>query len=139
MAEVDIFMKRYNHLEYNKKLKGLARKLRNESTPAETRLWTELLKAKKMKGHTFLRQRSVLNYIADFMCKELKLVIEVDGYTHQIDKRWKEDKKRQKELEDYGFTILRFSDEEIFKDIENVCRVIELWIDSHPPESCSSA
>ncbi len=132
-------MKKYKHSNYNKKLRGLARKLRNQSTPAEIRLWTELLKAKKMKGYTFLRQRPVLNYIADFMCKELKLIIEADGYTHQIDKRWKKDKERQKELEGYDFTILRFTDHEIFNDIENVRRAIELWIERHPPESCSSA
>ncbi|MDZ7719333.1 MAG: endonuclease domain-containing protein [Balneolaceae bacterium] len=125
--------KKFKHLGYNKELKEIARKLRKNSTPAEIRLWTKLLRAKKMKGYQFLRQRPVLNYIADFMCKELKLIIEVDGESHESENQWYKDKSRQKELEDYGFTILRFLDEEVFKDLKNVSRVIEQWIESHPP------
>lgn len=87
--------KKYNHLGYNKKLKPLARKLRNNSTPAEIRLWSEILQAKKMEGYSFLRQRPVLNFIADFVCKELKLIIEVDGSSHQGEQKWYKDKKRQ--------------------------------------------
>lgn len=125
--------KQFDHLAYNKKLKELARKLRKDSTPAEIRLWSELLRAGKMKGYTFLRQRPVLNYIADFMCKELKLIIEVDGYSHNFERQWYKDKSRQRELEEHGFTVLRFWDEEIFKDLENVSQIIEQWIESHPP------
>lgn len=86
--------KKFTHLEYNKELNEIARKLRKESTPAEIRLWTKLLHAKKMKGYQFLRQRPVLNYIADFMCKELKLIIEVDGESHESEDQWYKDKKR---------------------------------------------
>ncbi len=64
------------------------------------------------------------------MCKELKLIIEVDGESHESEKQWYKDKERQRELEDYGFTILRFLDDEIFNDLENVSRVIEQWIAS---------
>ena len=125
--------KRYDNLGYNKKLKELARSLRKNATKAEIRLWSELLRAGKMQGYTFLRQRPVLNYIADFMCKELKLIIEVDGFTHESDKQWYKDKDRQQELEDNGFTVLRFTDEEILNDLENVSRRLEHWIESHPP------
>jgi len=125
--------KYFDHLGYNKDLKEIARKLRNDSTPAEIRLWTKLLRSKQMKGYQFLRQRPVLNYIADFMCKELRLIIEVDGESHEHNQQWYKDEIRQKELEDYGFTILRFWDDEIFNDLENVSRVIEHWIDIHPP------
>jgi very-short-patch-repair endonuclease len=128
-----IMVKYFKHLGYNKDLKEIARKLRNDSTPAEIRLWTKLLRAKQMKGYQFLRQRPVLNYIADFMCKELRLIIEVDGESHEHEHQWFKDELRQKELEEYGFTILRFWDEEIFNDLENISRVIEHWIDSHPP------
>lgn len=69
---------------YNKNLKELARKLRKDSTKAEIRLWQELLQNKQMYGYAFLRQRPVMNFIADFMCKELMLIIEVDGYTHHF-------------------------------------------------------
>lgn len=105
--------KQFDHLGYNKVLKELARNLRKNSTKAEIRLWSEVLRAGKMKGYPFLRQRPVLNYIADFMCKELKLIIEVDGATHNDEEQWYKDRERQKELEEYGFTVLRFSDDEI--------------------------
>ncbi|QCR20971.1 endonuclease domain-containing protein [Pontibacter sp. SGAir0037] len=114
--------------QYNKKLKPLARTLRSASTKAEVRLWCELLSKSKL-GYSFLRQRSVHNYIADFMCKELNLIIEVDGYTHKF--KAEEDKLRDKELAAVGFTTLRFTDEEVMKDIANVQRVIEGWIASH--------
>ena len=51
-------------------------------TKAEACLWKYVLKARQLKGFQFRRQRPVLNYIADFMCKELMLIIEVDGITH---------------------------------------------------------
>ena len=124
---------KFDHLGYNKDLKELARQLRKNATKAEVRLWSELLSRGQMKGYTFLRQRPVLNYIADFMCKELRLIIEVDGYTHLNDRTWKKDVNRQIELEEYGFTVLRFSDEEILSDLDNVQRVITGWIESHPP------
>ena len=69
--------------DYNKHLKDNARKLRNHSTKAEIKVWTYLLRAKKMKGYPFLRQRPILKYIADFYCKDLKLIVEVDGWTHE--------------------------------------------------------
>lgn len=94
--------KYFNHLGYNKDLKEIARKLRNDSTPAEIRLWVKLLRAKQMKGYQFLRQRPVLNYIADFMYKELRLIIEVDGGSHEYEHQWYKDELRQKELENMG-------------------------------------
>ena len=118
---------------YNKNLKGFARTLRSNSTTAEIKLWKEVLRAGKMHGYTFLRQRPVLNFIADFMCKELWLIIEVDGYTHGFEEQWKLDKERQKKLESAGFTVLRFLDQEILRDIDNVERSIQDWVKSHPP------
>ncbi|NBC03562.1 MAG: DUF559 domain-containing protein [Bacteroidetes bacterium] len=117
----------------NKNLKQIARRLRNESTKAEIKLWNEVLRGSQIHGYTFLRQRPVLNYIPDFMCKELKLIIEVDGESHESEKQWYKDTERQRELEEFGFTVLRFLDDEIINDLENVSRVIEHWIESHPP------
>ena len=118
---------------YNKDLKEIARRLRKASTRAEMKLWNEVLRGAKMYGYTFLRQRPVLKYIVDFMCKELMLIIEVDGFTHEWAEQWELDLKRQKELEEIGFTVMRFTDEEVLGDIRNVQRVIELWIEDHPP------
>ncbi|PKD43788.1 endonuclease domain-containing protein [Rhodohalobacter barkolensis] len=118
---------------YNKNLKEFARKLRKQSTKAEIKLWNEVLRSKQMHGFTFLRQRPVDSFIADFMCKKLMLIIEVDGYSHEFEEKWILDQERQQKLEGLGFTILRFTDEEVLKDIQNVERVIEGWILDHPP------
>ncbi|MDA1121458.1 MAG: endonuclease domain-containing protein [Bacteroidetes bacterium] len=115
---------------YNKNLKGFARANRNNMTKAEACLWKYVLRARKMKGYQFRRQRPVLNYIADFMCKELKLIIEVDGITHHDPEVQENDTIRQKILEDSGFTVIRFDDEDVLNHIDLVHREIEDWIGS---------
>ena len=75
-----------------------------------------------------------MNYIADFMCKDLLLVIEVDGITHLWDETIEKDQNKEKELEKVGFKVIRFPDEEVLRDIENVRRVIEYWVDERQKE-----
>lgn len=111
----------YNH--YNKNLKTFAHQNRKQMTKAEACLWKYALRAKQT-GYTFNRQRPVLNYIADFMCKELKLIIEADGYTHTLPDVIKNDKIRQQKLEEAGFKVIRFKDEEILKEINRVKEII---------------
>ncbi len=77
---------------YNQKLKFLSRELRKKSTLSEVLLWNKL-KARKIKGYQFMRQKPINNYIVDFYCSKLKLVIEIDGISHN-DKSEK-DRKRQ--------------------------------------------
>src|SRR5688572_26948580 len=120
-----------NH--YNKKLKTFAREHRNHSTKAEVRLWCELLRNKQMMGYPFLRQRSIDNYIVDFFCKELKLVIETDGISHTWEGAEEKDKKRTKELEALGYKVLRFDDNDVMKDIDFVKVTIEDWIKTNTP------
>ena len=67
-----------------------------------------------------------MNYIADFLCKELKLIIEVDGISH--DSKAFQDIKRDEDLRAIGFTVLRFTDREIFEKLESVERRISTWI-----------
>ena len=114
-----------HNLAYNKALKGKAHSLREEMTKAEVCLWKYVLKGKRMKGYSFGRQRPVLHFIADFMCKKLKLIIEVDGYSHFFQDIVVNDIRRQKILEEAGFRVIRFSDEEVLKGIENVRLAIE--------------
>jgi very-short-patch-repair endonuclease len=114
---------------YNNRLKGYAKNMRNDSTKAEVRLWNELMRAKTMKGYSFRRQRPVLQYIADFMCKELNLIIEVDGISHYDEEQFRLDKKRTADLVAGGFTVLRFDHEEVIYQIDNVQREIEGWIE----------
>ncbi len=114
--------------DYNKNLKNFAQSHRNNSTKAEVRLWCELLRNKQMLSFSFLRQRPIDKYIADFFCKDLKLIIEADGYSHGLEEIFIQDIEREKRLIELGYTILRFHDEEIMNDIVNVGRVIENWI-----------
>ncbi len=102
-----------NLWHYNKEWQPLTHELRTSMTKAEACLWKYVLRAGMMKGYTFRRQRSVLKYIADFMCKELMLIIEVDGMSHDDENVLMKDAKRQAELEAAGFTVLRFSDYDI--------------------------
>jgi very-short-patch-repair endonuclease len=115
------------YLTYNPKLKELARQLRNNSTLSEILLWN-YLKGKQMRGYDFHRQKPLDNYSVDFFCNELMLVIEIDGSSHnQI---VEEDEIRQTKLESLGITFIRFDDMEVKKNINNVLRTIENWIDN---------
>jgi very-short-patch-repair endonuclease len=118
-----------NNYHYNKNLQKFANELRNNMTKAEACLWKYVLKAGKLKGYKFKRQRPVLNYIADFMCTDLMLVIETDGITHILDEVIEKDIRKQKDLEKVGFKVLRFDDNEVLNDIENVERVLLAYIE----------
>lgn len=113
-----------NH-HYNKRLKPIARKLRNNMTRAEATLWKYGLRNKQRRGFTFNRQRPVLDYVVDFMCKELSLIIEVDGNSHDHPKVQRDDKVRQDKLEAAGYTVLRFTNEEVLTNMDSVCRRID--------------
>lgn len=112
-----------NHHQYNKSLREFAHEKRNEMTKAEACLWKYALSRKQM-GRTFNRQRPVLSFIADFLCKELNLIIEVDGYSHLLEENYEKDVVRQKKLENAGFTVIRFKDSEVLNDIKQVRTVI---------------
>ncbi|MBI5779272.1 MAG: endonuclease domain-containing protein [Planctomycetes bacterium] len=114
---------------YNPKLKALSRKLRSSSTLAEVLLWNEL-KSRRMYGYQFSRQKPIGNYIVDFYCSSLNLIIEIDGISHEG--KFHIDMKRQRFLESLSLTILRFNDLEIKKDIKNVLRAIGGWIENNP-------
>ncbi len=114
-----------NNYDYNKFLRPYANALRNNMTKAEACLWKYALRARGMKGYQFRRQRPVLQYIADFMCKELKLIIEIDGSSHHYDETYIKDLKRQKDLEDAGFKVIRFTNEEVLKSMNNVILRLE--------------
>lgn len=97
-------------------------------TKAEACLWKYILKERQLNGYQFRRQRPVLKYIADFMCMELMLIIEVDGITHHWEETMIKDKKKQGDLEAAGFTVLRFTDEEVLKNINSVHAFLVVWI-----------
>ncbi|MFB9842533.1 endonuclease domain-containing protein [Mucilaginibacter ginsenosidivorans] len=111
-------------IPYNPNLKRLARKLRKDMTFGEVLLWNEL-KEDKLWGFDFDRQRCIDNYIVDFYCKELMLVIEIDGMTHNGEEAFLNDELRQNKLESLGVRFLRFTESEVKYDMNNVFRAIE--------------
>lgn len=114
-----------NNYHYNKRLKAFARKLRNNPTRAEEILWYELLSNAQFGGYKFLRQRPIYKYIADFFCKELKLLIEVDGISHDCPIQYEKDCLRDSELLKLGYQTLRFSNWEVINDLGLVQEI--LW------------
>ncbi len=120
-------MKRRKIIPYNPKLKELARQLRNNSTKAEVRLWQKI-KRKQFWGYDFHRQKPIDNYILDFFCNELMLGIEIDGYSHQIVEVYKKDVIKEEKIKSFGITLLRFADNQVFNDMDNVLRALESFI-----------
>ncbi len=111
-------------IPYNPKLKKKARKLRNNSTKSEIILWQHL-KRGQMHGFDFHRQRPVDQYIVDFICSELWLVIELDGYTHHLDEQSEKDIIREEKLRALGLRVIRFWDEEVFENVDCVLSQID--------------
>lgn len=80
-------------------------------------------------GYKFNRQKPLLDYIVDFFCKRLRLVIEIDGVTHTYENSTEKDLERQKKLEKLGLFFLRFDDEDVKKNMSSVLRTIEGYIE----------
>jgi very-short-patch-repair endonuclease len=112
---------------YNPYLKEKARELRNNSTLGEILLWQKL-KGKQCYGFDFHRQKPILNYIVDFYCSKLNLVIEIDGYCHNF--KAEEDKQRDVELTKLGFTVLRFSEGEVRNNLDLVLNSLSIFIEN---------
>ena len=104
----------------------MARNLRNESTLGEVILWNEVLKDKMFYGYQFNRQFALGHFIVDFICRKLKLVVEVDGRSHQF--KIEEDTQRDEELQKLGFQVLRVSEWEVKHDLPNVVRAMESFL-----------
>jgi very-short-patch-repair endonuclease len=97
-----------------------ARRMRKAMTDAELRLWNEV-RAHRLMGLAFRRQMPIAGYIVDFACPSRKLVVEVDGSQHGESAR---DAVRDRTLSNLGWTVLRFWNDDILRDIDNVCRHI---------------
>ncbi len=110
-------------IHYNSNLKKLAAELRTHSTQSEVFLWEEL-KAKRLEGYRFVRQKPIGEYIVDFYCKEVGLVIELDGLSHQSEETMDKDERKEEYLRSIGLRVLRFEDEDVIRDRDNVLRVI---------------
>ncbi len=123
-----------NFHHYTPKYKFRARALRRSMTKAEKKLW-QMIWRKSIHGFLFNRQRPVLHYIADFMCMRLKLIIEVDGGYHDNPDQMVRDAKRDSDLKEIGFTILRFKNWEVLHDPNGVYNDIKSWVEKNMKES----
>ena len=114
-------------LPINPELKEYAVEMRKNMTDEEKKVWYQILKGHVPKFH---RQRVIGNYIVDFFCPKLKLIIEIDGYQHFYEENKEYDNKRTEYFEKLGLYVLRFENTEVNKDIENVRYVINNVCDS---------
>ena len=105
------------------KMLDRAKKLRREMTPAEKILWKEL-RANRLNGLHFRRQQVVHGYFPDFYCHQHELIVELDGGIHELQKEY--DAEREEYLRSLGFRIIRFKNEEVFKNLKGVLqRIVE--------------
>ncbi|WP_303687198.1 endonuclease domain-containing protein [Nonlabens dokdonensis] len=107
------------HIHTKKSLEKYRRKLRSNATPAEKYLWSHL-RSKQLDGLRFQRQHAIKNFIVDFYCASLGLIIELDGEVHNHPQAEEKDDHRDKELEALGFTILRFENKMVFENLEHI-------------------
>jgi very-short-patch-repair endonuclease len=115
------------YLPYNRKLVERAKELRKNMTSAEKKLWYEYLREFPLR---VLRQKPIDNFIVDFYCAKLKLVIEVDGDSHFTDDGIERDRQRTEILEGYGLKIIRFTNDEVLRNFKAVCQEIDNLVGS---------
>jgi very-short-patch-repair endonuclease len=104
-----------------------ARSMRHESTEAEDRLWQEL-RGRRLDRIKFRRQVPIGRYIADFICLDAKLVVEIDGSQHAESIH---DLERGAELKARGFRVLRFWNDDVLRDMTSVCDTIIAYARDH--------
>jgi very-short-patch-repair endonuclease len=96
-----------------------ARDLRHNETLAEKRLW-EQLRNRNLEGFKFVRQAPVGPFIADFLCREKKLIVELDGWTHSTDEEVNHDARRTAFLEKEGYRVIRFDNESAVEGMDGL-------------------
>ena len=102
-----------------------ARSLRRDATPAERALWAYL--SRSQTGAKFSRQMPVGPFFADFLCRELSLVVELDGFSHDVASE--RDGPRDAWMAAHGYTVLRFANDDVRENVESVVTTIRLEIE----------
>ena len=122
---------------YRKRKCRFTKKLRRRMTPEETILW-ESLRNRKCGELKFRRQANIGPYIADFLCKEYKAIIELDGIIHEKEEQKERDMNRDEYLEELGYKILRITNEELIESIPATLKRIHSFTTNEvAPLSCS--
>jgi very-short-patch-repair endonuclease len=112
---------------------GAARRLRLALTDAERALWRGL-RQRGLEQFRFRRQHPLHGFVVDFACLEAALVVEVDGATHSTEAEKAADLRREGVLKRHGFSLLRFSNPEVFENLEGVLETIRLKLVELKPE-----
>ncbi len=112
-------------LKYNKNNIILAKNLRKNATPQENRLWYEFLSKYEVR---FQRQKAIGNFIADFYCHKAKVIIEIDGSQHYSEEGLQKDEYRTEKLEEFGLTIIRFTNWQVNNKFTDVCEYIDRFV-----------
>jgi very-short-patch-repair endonuclease len=111
------------HATVSRFQRGKAKQLRCAMTRAETLLWRHL-KAHRLNGLAFRRQAPMGSYIADFVSHSCKLVVELDGESHDFESRQRADAQRDAWFASRGYRMLRFTNDDVLKNLEGVVLVI---------------
>ncbi|MET3597675.1 very-short-patch-repair endonuclease [Mesorhizobium shonense] len=98
--------------------------MRREATDAESRLWQEL-RGRRLDGIKFRRQVPIGRFVADFVCAEARLIVEIDGSQHAESRH---DQERDAELKARGFRVLRFWNDDVLRDLNAVCDTIIAYV-----------
>ncbi len=129
-----------DYIPYNQSLTKRARENRKTPTPAEQKIWLDVLRVKKFLDLKFIRQKPLDEYIVDFYCSEYRLAVEIDGDSHGEQEEY--DQKRTERLNALGVTVVRYSNEEVMTNIEGVYEDLKRKVDSlikpqkdKPPQS----
>lgn len=117
--------KNHHSKNYTQNAFDNARQLRKKenTTEAEKLLWY-YIKNRQLNNCRFRRQVAIGNYIVDFLCPEKKLIIELDGGQHNEDRNIEYDNERTKHLNDLGYKVVRFWDNDVFKNMKNILESI---------------
>ena len=107
-----------------------ARRLRRDQTDAERKLWFRL-RDRRLNGMKFRRQMPIKSYVVDFCCESARLIVELDGGQHT--ERSHEDAKRTADLESFGFLVLRFWNNDVIDNIDDVVETIVATATQEPP------
>jgi len=118
----------YNMPEWRVRDTQRARELRNQATPQERTLWRYL--SASQLGHKFSRQMQIGPFFGDFVCCQARLVVELDGYSHDLSVAT--DARRDRFLTEQGFQVLRFTNEDVMTNVEGVVSAISAALADRP-------
>ncbi len=112
-----------NHKIISPRTRSIAKSMRSNMTDAELKLWNAV-RAHRLMDLSFRRQMPIAGFIVDFACPSGKLIVELDGSHHGVPENAEADLKRAQALEKLGWTVIRFWNDDVLKDIDGVCQHI---------------